>query len=308
MVMALGLRDIEYFVAIAEYGNLGRAAETLGLSQTALSKSLRRLESSMNTKLVRRTPRGVELTSVGTAFLSHVRRIRLSLDDVAREVADLTQGRAGHLRVGCGPDMIDLFVQRACSELMRSAPKVTLAVTTGINDVLFPALRNGEYDLIVSGLPVSPYEGTVHEHLLDDEFLVYSAAGHPLAHRKRVTIDDLTKQQWVLSNAGAFARSRWIRTFEQHGLPPPKVAVETNSVALMLHMVSASEFLGFVPRSVVRSSISTDRVIELPIKHASWSRQAGVSYRRDAYLSPAALRLLELLKTMARGITSQERA
>ena len=86
----------------------------------------------MNTKLVRRTPRGVELTSVGTAFLSHVRRIRLSLDDVAREVADLTQGRAGHLRVGCGPDMIDLFVQRACSELMRSAPKVTLAVTTGV--------------------------------------------------------------------------------------------------------------------------------------------------------------------------------
>jgi DNA-binding transcriptional LysR family regulator len=298
--MTLGLRDIEYFVAIAEHGNLGRAAEALSLSQPALSKSLRRLESSLQTKLVRKVPRGVELTSVGTAFLSQIKRIRVSLDDVAREVEDLTHARAGHVRIGCGPDMIDLFVQRACSQLLASAPKVTLSVTTGINDVLFPALRNGEYDLIVSGLPAAPYPNIVHEHLLDDEFLVYGALRHPLASRKRITIGDLAKQQWVLSNAGAFARSRWVRTFEQHGLTPPTVVVETNSHALMLHMVSTSELLGFVPRGVVRSVGSSARVSELPITHPSWSRSVGVSYRTNAYLSPAALRLVELLKILTR--------
>jgi DNA-binding transcriptional LysR family regulator len=300
--MTLGLRDIEYFVAVADHGNLGRAAEALGLSQPALSKSLRRLERSMSTKLVRKVPRGVELTSVGHAFLSHVKRIRLSLDDVAHEVADLTQGRAGHLRIGCGPDMIDLLVQRACSELLRSAAKVTLSVTAGINDVLFPALRNGDYDLIVSGLPAAPYDDVVHEYLLDDEFVVYGAAGHPLARRRRLTIEQLAAHHWVLPSASAFARLRWIRTFEQHGLAPPKVAVETNSHALMLHMVGASELLGFVPRGVVRGSAFAARVVELPIRHVTWSRRVGVSYRRNAYLSPAALRLLELMKGMATSI------
>jgi len=59
------LRDIEYFAVVAEHGNLRRAAESLGLSQPALSKSLRRLEKSMAAKLVKRTPKGVELTAVG---------------------------------------------------------------------------------------------------------------------------------------------------------------------------------------------------------------------------------------------------
>jgi DNA-binding transcriptional LysR family regulator len=304
--MTLGLRDIEYFVAVADHGNLGRAAEALGLSQPALSKSLRRLEGSMSTKLVRKVPRGVELTSVGHAFLSHVKRIRLSLDDVAHEVSDLTHGRAGHVRIGCGPDMIDLFVQRACSELLRSATKVTLSVTAGINDVLFPALRNGDYDLIVSGLPAAPYADVVHEHLLDDEFIVYGAAGHPLSKRRRLTIEELAAQHWVLPSAGAFARLRWIRTFEQHGLAPPKVALETNSHALMLHMVGSSELLGFMPRGVVLGSASAARIVELPVTQATWSRRVGVSYRRNAYLSPAALRMLQLVKSMATAIAAKK--
>ena len=70
--MMLNLRDLEYFVAVAEHGNLGRAAEALGLSQPALSKTLRRMETSMQTKLVRKTPKGIELTAVGAAVLSHV--------------------------------------------------------------------------------------------------------------------------------------------------------------------------------------------------------------------------------------------
>src|SRR3970282_1539010 len=97
------LRDIEYFAVVAEHRNLGRAAEALGLSPTALSKSLRRLEKALQAKLVTRTPKGVELTTEGDALLARVRGLRLSLHDVAREVSDLAQGRLGRLRIGVGP-------------------------------------------------------------------------------------------------------------------------------------------------------------------------------------------------------------
>ena len=304
--MTLALRDIEYFVTVAEHGNLGRAAEALGLSQPALSKSLRRMETSMHTKLVRKIPKGIELTAVGAAFLGHVRRIRLSLDDVANEVADLTDGRAGDLRIGCGPDMIDLFVQSACNELLKASPKVTLAVTTGLNDALFSALRNGEYDVILSGLPPAPYDDLVEEHLIDDEFVVYAAAAHPLAKRKRVTLDALAGEQWVLPNPNALARARWIRTFEDNGFPPPKVKVVTNSQALMMYAVASSDLLGFLPRWYVRRGASKARLAEVRIKHPDWSRRVGISYRKDAYLSPAALRFIDMLKAMAKKIVAQE--
>ena len=83
------LRDIEYFGVIAEHKHLGRAAEALGLSVPAVSKSLRRLEAATEAKLVRRTPKGVELTAEGAALLSHVRDLRVSVRDITRELADL---------------------------------------------------------------------------------------------------------------------------------------------------------------------------------------------------------------------------
>src|SRR5690348_2310472 len=108
-LIAMELRDIEYFAAIARYGHLGRAAEALGLGQPALSMSLRRLETVAKTKLVKRTAKGVDLTAVGAALLSHVRKLQIARDDLARELADLAQGRAGHLRIGASPSNSEVF-------------------------------------------------------------------------------------------------------------------------------------------------------------------------------------------------------
>ncbi len=119
------LRDIDYFAVIAEQRHLGRAAEALGLSTAALSKSLRRLEQLAEAKLVRRTPKGVELTAVGKAVLAHVEQLRLARDDLVREVSDVAQGRAGNLRIGSGPSTAENTLPAACSALLNETPKVS---------------------------------------------------------------------------------------------------------------------------------------------------------------------------------------
>src|SRR5688572_1029357 len=162
------LRDIEYFAVVAEHGHLGRAAEALDLSTAALSKSLRRLESSIQAKLVKRTPRGVELTIEGDALLARVRGLRSSLADVAREVGDLSNGRVGHLRIGAHAGVLRDLLSHACSDLSNDAPKVTLEVTIGANDVLETALTNGKLDLIINAIPAN-VANTVQEPLYDDE-------------------------------------------------------------------------------------------------------------------------------------------
>ena len=138
------LRDLQYFAVVAEHRNLRRAAEALDLSQPALSKSLRRLESAARTKLVKRTPKGVELTGVGTALLAHARRLRLSLDEAAREILELASGELGHVRLGAGPAMAEDLLPLDYEALFKRAPNVTIKVVITTNDVLLPSLRAGD--------------------------------------------------------------------------------------------------------------------------------------------------------------------
>ena len=121
--MKIEQRDLEYFAVVAEHGNLGRAAEALELSQPALSMSLKRLERATGSKIVRRTAKGVELTEASGTLLRHVARLRLAHEDILKEVADIGQARAGHIRVGTSVGISDIRLasQVHCCSMRRRA-------------------------------------------------------------------------------------------------------------------------------------------------------------------------------------------
>src|SRR4029453_8338092 len=123
------LRDIEYFEEIAEQRHVGRAAERLGLSQPALSKSLRRLEDALQVKLFDRNSKGLELTAEGSLLLTRARDLRLTLRNVAREVSDLSEGRAGQLRIGVGPTVSMRLISSSLAKLSTDAPRIAVRVT-----------------------------------------------------------------------------------------------------------------------------------------------------------------------------------
>jgi DNA-binding transcriptional LysR family regulator len=300
--MAVEPRDLEYFAVVAERGNLGRAAEALELSQPALSKSLRRLEGWAGTKLVKRTPKGVELTPIGSALLEHAHRLRLSLHDIGRAMADLSGGRVGSLRVGAGPLMVEAILPAACEALLKYAPNLDFKVEVSMNDVLMPALRNGELDLVVSGIPPATHEDLVQEYLYDDEFVVYASADHRLAKRKGVTMEDLVRERWATAPAAVLSWNWMHRAFEDRGLPPPRTTLRTSSASLALHAVSRSDLLGFTSRRNLRQAMQRLRLVEISVKAMPWRRRVGISYRKDGYLSPAAKRFIEILKETAKEI------
>lgn len=304
--MRIGLRDIEYFAVVAEHRHVGRAAEALGLSQPALSRSLRRLEQSLDTTLFTRTAKGVELTVVGTAFLSHIQRLRLSLDDIEHEVQDLTKGRSGHLHVGANNHAVEHLLPAAIGSLLHAAPKLKLKVTVGPTATLVAALRSGQVDLIVSGI-VSPTEQDLAQvHLWDDDYYVYASADHRLAVRKRLTIADVAAEGWVLTHNAP--PTLWLhRIFQGHGFAPPKMMVETSSLSLRLRVVASSNLLDFLPRISALSAPDGLRLAELRVKELAWRRPFVARYRRGAYLSPAARLFIDVLNTTAKEISAQRR-
>lgn len=304
----MDLRDIEYFAVLAEHGQLVRAAAALGLSQPALSLSLRRLERSAQAKLVKRTPKGVELTTVGTALLTHVRRLRLARDDLAREVADLAQGQAGHLRVGTGPATAEGFLPAACSTLLKDAPKLTLTVSVAANTdtLLLPALRNGELDIVVNPVAQFPRLDLVLEPLWEDEFVIYASVHHRLAKRKSVTLADLVQERWASTADSAFQAWQSLRqSFEERGLPQPQIALVSDSVMLRHRTVASTALLGVASRRIVEASAANLRLKIIPVRDVKWIRPVAVIYRKDGYLSPAARRFIEILKTTAKAIAAE---
>jgi len=293
------LRDIEYFAVMADHGNVRRASEALDLSPGALSKSLHRLEKAVQAKLFDRTPKGVELTTVGSAFLSQVRRLRLTYEDMAREAVDLAQGRAGHLRIGTSPADCELLTA-ACTGLLSEAQKVTFEITVMDNDVIVPLLQDGKLDLVFNFIPASPYPGLEQEHLFDDEFVVYASADHRLARKRHVSMADLAPEGWVMGMANQKPRQILVRVFEENGLPAPRFVVQTRSVRIRLQVIADSRLLGFGPRRLVQNAAARFRLKVLPANELTWPRPVGVMYRKDAYLSPAARRLIELFSSTVR--------
>ena len=286
-------RDLEYFAVLAEHRHIGRAAEALNLSQPALSLSLRRLENAMKAKLMKRTPKGVELTATGTALMARVKRLRLAREDVLREVADLSLGRSGHLRVGAHPGVVSYPLAPACTALLKDATDLELEVTA-MTAGLLPALRNGEVDLIVHDA-VPPQDDLVQAYLCDDPFVTFVAANHRLAARKQVSIQDLAQERWARSGISA----NWdgfVDASLAAGNPEPRTGIRTDSQPLRDYLVATAGLVGYATRRSLKEVAAQYRVAEIRVKELERVRRVHVSYRKDGYLSPAGHRLIEMLR------------
>ena len=300
------LRDIEYFAVVAEHGNVRRAAEALDLSPPALSMSLRRLERALDAKVVMRTPKGVELTPVGTALLAQVRRMRLTLDDVRREAADLSRGGAGLLRVASSP-AVGEELPAAYLALSREAPDLKVQIVTADNDVSVPMLLKGELDLVFNYVPDPPRMEVAHERLYDEITVVCASASHRLARLKRIDLAGLGPERWAVSSSNLQNVQQLCKTFQEHDLPAPRIALEARSVHLRLQAIAASNLLGYLSRRILQNPGSRLGLKELPIKELVWRRPVGVIYREGGYLSPAAKRFIEILRTTGKGISAEKR-
>lgn len=295
------LRDLRYFVVVAEHRNLAHAAEALDLSATALGKSLRRLEKSVGGKLVQRAAKGVALTAVGTSLLNRIAPLQGMLNDVRHEAASLVQGRAGHINVGSSAGTQEHRLANAYVSLQKESPAITLTVTVSDNIVLSKALHKGELDFCLAGPRSLPPTEFVREHLYDDPFVVYASARHRLAKRRQVSIEELAGERWATSNSTSLPQWQALfRVFENNGLPAPCIALKTNSAAFSTFAIAHSNLVGLSSIAHLRREALKLPLFELTVKELFPVRRIFIIYRKGAYLSPAAQRLIEILKAQAR--------
>ncbi|WP_017348111.1 LysR family transcriptional regulator [Pantoea sp. A4] len=293
----MDFRDLNYFATVAELGHLGRAAEKLCRTQSALSKCIKRLEEELGTQLFSRSGRNIVLTPAGAVLLERAKVLQRGVEESKRQIQDFARGVRGHVRLGVSSTMAELLLPAVTAEFMRTAPAVTLSLTLGMNDHLRNLLHAGHIDLMLGPLTDDDPLFTAYP-LIDDEVVIVAGPEHPI-FQQPATIAKLEGQRWVLA-PNPVATRRWLNgLLEQHGLPPAHVQIETSSILLVPQLISRNHLLSVLSRRNLGPGRPGHPLREVPIAGAVMQRTFGVLYREETLLTPPVLCLLNILRSGA---------
>jgi DNA-binding transcriptional LysR family regulator len=290
----MDLRDLKYFVAIAHAGSTRRAAGIVHRSQPALTKAISRLEASLGAQLFERAGRGQRLSAAGAALLARATHLLSTADAVRSEVTALGRGTAGLIRLGSGPIGAEFLLPSISQLLLNEAPDVQLQLLIRMNYESRVELRDGNLDMVLGFVPDRETE-FVCDTLLQDVVVVAAGANHDIFRARRpVTLKTLARYRWALPNASVASRVWLDRTFESQGLDRPNVQIETNSIPLIPRVIANTHLLSFVSRRTILASRNELR--EVPLAATTLVRNFGLTYLKDATLTPVAKQLIELLR------------
>ncbi|PZO81197.1 MAG: hypothetical protein DI629_05090 [Mesorhizobium amorphae] len=291
----MNTRQLEHFLAVAERGSLTSAAESLGVSQPTLTKTVHALEQELGVLLFERLPRGVELTPYGQSLLRHAEAIRVRFQDAKREIEGLRSGRFGTVLIGAGPAWLRRHLPHAVANATAKNPAIKVNVEGGFDDALMRRLRRGELDMVIAELP--PAQSALDLNLrplTSDRLCICCRAGHPLAGRKALALADLNGLSWAMPPEATRAFQRLQALFVSLDLPVPDVAVHTESMAFLLQMVRFSDAVTFTVSTTLRTPEAKGLVM-LHVPELAAVRSAGVVTRQGFRLAPAAEAIVEEL-------------
>lgn len=291
------LRQLEYFVAVAETLHFTRAAERTHVAQPTLSHQIAALESDLGAPLFVRRPANVELTAAAIELLPVARRILADADNARRVVAEVTDLKRGRVRLGATPSLCTGVVAPVVARFHRSFPDVAIVIEEGGSRDLQARLGAGELDLtLLVDSGAGERDGLDAESLFDEELVVISSARlPPPTRRPRIAIAELRSKQLVMFRRGYDLRESTLAACRSAGFEP-RLATEGGEMDAVLALVAAGVGIAVVPASTATG----DRFRVTPIQAPGLQRSVELVRRAGVPLSPAA----DALASRLRAITA----
>lgn len=271
------LYQLRYFVKVAEIEHMTRAARELNLSEPALSRTIRQLETELDTKLFERRGRSLVLTESGALLLTRSRDLLMSVGDMQAEVRGVHQRRrpvrlVARAAAGLLPELLEGF----CT----AHPDIQVSVIQNDNDII----RSQEYDLMIGGSIIQPpkYSSTV---LLDDPFTVLLPRDHPLAVQRSIRLEQLNGQAMIGLTPNRFISVTLRQLLEECGVQVENHLYSDDGL-MIRNLVERGLGFAILPEFTLRD-IDKQNLCELPIEDAIPCLHLVLSWRPDAYHSEA---------------------
>lgn len=248
--------QLRQFLKVAELGNFTRAAEQIGMSQSALSRSIARLESELGQPILERQTRNVVLTDAGQLLLARARQIVTLADDMMVEITD--DGQTGRVRVGAIPTIAPYYLPPLLKHFSKAFPRASVIINEEPTEQLLKALADGELDVAVMALPLSVKHLDVQE-LFEEELLLVLPAHHPLAEKPQIRLSDIQFLPFVLLGEAHCLTDNIVSFCRQKSFHP--VSVErTSQLATVQELVALGHGISMVPEMARLLDHSKQRV------------------------------------------------
>jgi DNA-binding transcriptional LysR family regulator len=296
----LKTRQLLLLVALAEEGNIHRAAQVLNMTQPAASKLLKDLEEVLEVPLFERLPRGMRPTWYGETMIRHARVVLASLNQAHDEVQAAKSGQFGQVSVGAitAPGLV--LLPPAAALVKQEHPNLHVSVQIETSDVLMERLSQGKVDILVARL-FAQHDKTElrYEVIAEEPVCAVARPGHPLLREPRLGLRDVVGAGWIVPPTGSVLRHRFDLMFQEVGLQGPVNVIETSAMLFTTKMLQQSDMLGVIATDVARYYAEHGILAVLPIALPCQMDAFGIITRRDRLLSPGASVMLKAIKAAA---------
>jgi LysR family hydrogen peroxide-inducible transcriptional activator len=279
--------QLRQFLKVAELGNFTRAAEAVGLSQPALSRSIARLEDELGQPVFERQTRKVTLTDAGRSLYIRAQQIVALAVDAKLEICD--DGQTGRIRMGVIPTIAPFFLPQFLRDFRREFPRSTVIVEEETTGNLLHKLADGVIDLALVVRPVDVKYLKI-EDLFEEELLLVVAPDHPLRGKKRVRLADIESLPFVLLNEAHCLTDNVLNFCHSHAVHP--VSIEhTSQLATVQELVSLDHGISMIP-AMARALDTSDRRVYRSLHGAKPVRHIVMAWNPYRFQS----RLLEAFR------------
>lgn len=295
------LRHLHTFVAVAQQGTLGRAAETLNLSQPALSKTLNELEQLTGSRLFERGRLGAHLTMNGEQFLIHAVKVLDALNHAGQSLQRQENAGKEVIRIGALPTAALGILPPVIGQFHQQQQAVTLQVGTMNNPMILSGLKSGELDLGIGRMSDPELmAGLNYELLFLESLKLVVRPGHPLLN-DNVTMSHIMTWPVVVSPKGTLPRQNSENLLAAHGCELTVNCIETLSASLSRQLTIDYDYVWFVPSGAVKDDIRQGLLVPLPIAPGGPGEPVGILTRVDTPLSIMAQSLIVAIRKSMPG-------
>lgn len=279
------LRQLRYFVEVAEREHISEAAEHLHVAQSAISRQIANLEEELGTPLFERIGRNVKLTPVGKIFLEHCITALKGIDFAAKQVEEYLDPAKGTIKIGFPTSLASYVLPTVISAFKKEYPEISFHLRQGSYKYLIDAVKNRELNLALLG-PLPPKDEAINTTVLFSENIhALLPATHPLAKKESINLVDLRNDQFVLFPEGYILNKVAVDACRSVGFMP-NITSEGEDMDALKGLVAAGIGVTLLPESSLYDS--TPRMtVKVPIAIPNIRRTVGIIAPTSRDLAPS---------------------
>lgn len=297
----LELRQLRYFVEVAEREHISEAAEHLHVAQSAISRQIANLEEELGTPLFERIGRNVKLTPIGKIFLEHTIAALGAIDFAAKQVEEYLDPAKGTIKIGFPTSLASYVLPTVISAFKKQYPDVSFHLRQGSYKYLIEAVKSRELNLAFLG-PLPPKDEAIEPLILFSENIhALLPANHRLAKQPHINLIDLRDEQFVLFPEGYVLRKVAIDACRSAGFVP-NITTEGEDMDALKGLVAASIGVTLLPESSLYDS--TPRLtVKVPIATPAIRRTVGIISPNNRDLAPSEQVFISFVKDFFARLT-----